>query len=137
MTNKAPQPDSALVSGARYFIGDGQRSLELKHVESHSVNDGNGGQVVVNAAGESMGKAETGGGYTINLKVRSSQNKREVAWVRMKKSKVNFRFDIQTSKKRRDQYIDCWVTTVNESGGNGEYSQDVTIIAVDVEPIDL
>ena len=137
MTTTAPQPDTALVSGARYFISDGSNTLELKHVETHSVNDGNGGQVVINAGGESMGKTSSGGGYTINLKVRSSQNKREVAWIRMKKSKVNFRFDIQSSKTRRDQYVDCSVTTVNESGGNGEYSLDVTIIAVDMDPIDL
>ena len=137
MTTTATQPDSALVSGARYFISDGTNTLELKHVETHSVSDGNGGQIVTNASGEVMGKTSSGGGYTINLKVRSSQNKREVAWVRIKKAKANFRFDIQSSKTRRDQYTDCSVTTVNENGGNGEYSLDVTIIAVDMDPIDL
>ena len=137
MAEKAPQPDTTLVSGVRYFISDGQRTLELKHALSHTTDDGNSAEVVNNANGEAIGKAETGGGYTINLKVRSSQNKREVAWKRMQKTKVNFRFDIQQSHNRRDQYLDCWVAKVNESGGNGEYSLDVTIIAIDMEPIDL
>ena len=137
MTQPAPQPDSSLVSGVRYFISDGTRTLELHHALSHSVTDGNSAEVVVNAAGKAFGKSATGGGYTINLKVRSSQNRREVAWKRLQKSKANFRFDIQSSAKRRDQYVDCWVSNVAESGGNGDYSLDITIIAIDVEPIDL
>ena len=129
--------DSALVSGVRYFISDGAQTLELKHVESHSANDGNSGQVVSNANGESMGTSTTGGSYTINLKVRSSQKRREVAWKRLRQSKASFRFDIQPGKTRRDQYERCQVVTVNENGGNGEYSLDVTIIAEKLNPIDL
>lgn len=128
---------NAVISGSRYYISDGQRTLELKHVLTHSVNDGNSAEVVMNANGEAIGTSTTGGGYTINLKVRSTQEKREVAWKRMQKSGVSFRLDIQPSQARRDQYVNCQVATVNENGGNGDYSQDVTIVATDVEPIDL
>ena len=131
------QANNALVSGVRYFISDGQRTLELKHVLSHTVNDGNNAEVVVNANGEPIGKSATGGGYTLNLKVRSSQMRREVAWKRMQKSKIGFRFDVQQSAHQRDQYIKCWVSNVAENGGNGDYSLDVTIVAENIEPIDL
>ena len=131
------QANNALVSGVRYYISDGQRTLELKHALSHTVNDGNSAEVVVNANGDPIGKAATGGGYTINLKARSSQERREVAWKRMQQTRANFRFDIQQSRHKRDQYINCWVSNVGENGGNGDYSLDITIIAENVEPIDL
>ena len=133
----ADNQDSTVVAGSWYFIADENRTLELKHVLTHSVNDGNSAEVVMNANREAIGTSATGGGYTINLKVRSTQTKREVAWKRMQKGGATFRFDIQPSKTRRDQYVNCKVATVNENGGNGEYSQDVTIVATDVEPIDL
>ena len=126
-----------VVTGARFFISDGRRTNELHHILSHSVNDGSSAEVIRNANGKSIGTNFKGGGYTINLKVRSTQKKREVAWVRMKKSKVFFRFDIQTSRTRRDQYIQCVVATVNENSAEGEQSLDVTLVATDVEPIDL
>jgi N-methylhydantoinase B/oxoprolinase/acetone carboxylase alpha subunit len=131
------ETDNALISGARYFISDGDRTLELKHIISHTANDGNSAEVQTNANGEVIGKTRTGGGYTLNLKVRSTQKRREVAWKRMQKNQVNFRFDVQQSKHKRDQYIKCWVSNVAESGGNGDYSLDVTIVSEGVEPIDL
>ena len=133
----ADAANSTVVSGSRYYISDGKQTLELKHVLTHSVNDGNSAEVVMNANGEPIGTSKTGGGYTINLKVRSTQTKREVAWKRMQQSGVTFRYDIQPSRTRRDQYVNCKVATVNENAGNGDYSQDVTIVATDVQPIDL
>ena len=66
MSQKAPQPDSTFVSGVRYFISDGQRTLELKHALSHTVTDGNSAEIVVNANGEKVGFVTSGGyGHTI------------------------------------------------------------------------
>ena len=131
--------DNAMISGSRYYIVDEEtkRTVELKHVLSHSVSDGSSAEVVLNANGEAIGTSRTGGGQTISLKVRSTQKRREVAWRRMQKSKAEFRFDIQVSPKYRDQYIGCTVATVNENGSNGGYEQDVTIVAMSVEPTDL
>ena len=129
--------NNRVTDGARYFISDSKRTLELKHILTHSVSDGNSAEVVVNARGEVIGKSRTGGGFTITLKVRSSQRRREVAWKRMQQTGVEFRFDIQPSATQRDQFHACEVATVADNGGNGDYSLDVTIIATSRKTIDL
>ena len=126
-----------LVSGVRYRISDGKRTLELRHVETHSVSDGSSGQHVINANNEVMGQTRSGGGFTITLKVRSTQSRREVAWRSMQQSQVRFRFDIVTSAWHTDQYSNCTVSKVDESGGGGGYSLDITVLADDVKPITI
>ena len=133
--------ENELISGSRYFISDGKRdgkrTRELRHILTHSVDDGGSAEVVSNANGVTIGTSRSGGGYTINLKVRSNQRRREVAWKRLRQSGAYFRFDIQQSKWQRDQYVKCTVSNVKESGGNGDYSLDVTLVAQNRDTIDL
>ena len=127
-----------LVSGVRYFIANKSGPpLELKHVMSHQKGDGQSGQHVLNAYREVIGIDTSGGGYTITLKVRSTQLEREVDWVRMRLTGVRFRFDIQTGLGYMDQYERCKVVTVNDNGGDGGYSMDVTIMAETMNPMKL
>lgn len=124
---------SNFVSIAPWFINsESQGNRPLRGLQEAGVEDGSSVEAVNEIGSEfPIGTITKPGAQTLNLAEKVMEGEPDVDWNELRDSRERFSMTRQYRNGQRVQFLDCTVSTVNESGDSeGDNTREITIISL-------
>lgn len=124
---------SEFVSVAPWFINsESQGNRPCRGLQDAGVEDGSSVEPVNEIGSEyPTGTTTKPGAMTLNLTEKVMEGEPEVDWNELRDSREVFSMTRQYRNGQRVQFLNCKVSTVNESGdAEGENTREITIISL-------
>lgn len=124
---------SNFVSIVPWFINSAsQGNRQCRGLQDAGVEDGSSVETVNEIGAEfPTGHIVKPGAQTINLTEKVVEGEPEVDWNELRDSRELFSMTRQYRNGQRVQFLDCRVSTVNESGdAEGENTREITIMSL-------
>lgn len=124
---------SNFVSKAPWFINSAsQGNRQLRGLQDAGVEDGSSVETINEVGNEyPVGFVDKPGPITLNFTEKVMEGEPDCDWVELQKLKELFSMTRKYTAGQRVQFLDCRVSTVNESGdAEGENTREVSVMCL-------